>query len=167
MDVEIKPHSLPDVHHGKNRPGETRFWSASASFPVTVLSLKISAGITMHLSSRGILELDICAAISYQPSSGTVNAFLHGCTSDQQTEVKDQLQHISILAEHPLLLPIILVEMRMSIIKDLEQRLWNLLLAVETRSGQTGAPAVNAENYQKSNSSSEWEKLAVDALSVM
>jgi hypothetical protein len=55
----------------------------------------------------------------------------------------------------------------MNSIKDLEERLWNLLLTVETRSGQTGAPAVNAEKYQKSNSSTEWEKLAVDALSVM
>jgi hypothetical protein len=99
----------------------------------------------MHLSSRVILELDICAAISYQPGTGTVNAFLHGCTSDQQTEVKERLQYLSFLAGHPLLLPIILVEMRMNIIKDLEQMLWNLLLTVETRSGQTGAPAVNAE----------------------
>jgi hypothetical protein len=166
MDVEIKPHSLPDVHHWKNRPREPRLWSASASFPVNVLALKIYTGITMHLSSRGILELDICAAISYQPSSGTVNAFLHGCTSDQQTEVRAQLQHLSILAGDPLLLPVILVEMRMNTIKGLEQKLWNLLLAVETRSGQTGAPAINAEKYQKINSSAEWEKIAVDALTV-
>lgn len=129
--------------------------------------MMLVAGITMRLSSRGILELDISASISYQPSTGVVNAFLHGCTSEQQTEVRKQLQYLSVLTGHPLLLPIILAEMRMNAIKELEQTLWRILLNVETRSGQTGAPALNAQEYQQNDGSTDWEKLAVDALSVI
>lgn len=129
--------------------------------------MMVVAGLTMRLSSRGILELDISVSISYQPSTGAVNAFLHGCTSEQQTEVGEQLRYLSILTGNPLLLPIILAEMKMDAIKELEQKLWGDLLSVETRSGQTGAPALNAWDNQQNDGSTDWEKLAVDALSVM
>ncbi|KAL4767249.1 hypothetical protein BDW60DRAFT_200444 [Aspergillus nidulans var. acristatus] len=128
---------------------------------------KKGMGITMRLSSRGILELDISASISYQFSTGAVNAFLHGCTSEQQVEVRKRLQDFSDLSHHPILLPIILVEMRMVAINKLEEMLWSILLSIETKTGQTGAPAVNAWEYQRNPNSNDWEKLAVDALSVM
>ncbi|RSL44534.1 hypothetical protein CEP54_014648 [Fusarium duplospermum] len=57
--------------------------------------------------------------------------------------------------------------MKMDAIKELEQTLWRVLLSVETRSGQTGAPALNAQDNQQNDYSTDWEKLAVDALSVM
>ena len=167
MDANIKLHTLPDVHHTNSRPGETRFWLATAFLSVSVLVLKIYAGITMRLSSRGILELDISAAVSYQPSTGTVNAFLQGFTTDQQTEVRKQLQYLSVLARHPLLLPVVLVEMKMNVIKDVEKWLWNGLLMVEMQSGKTGAPAINTQEYHQSNKSCDWESLAVKALGVL
>jgi hypothetical protein len=127
----------------------------------------ISVGVTMRLASRGVLEFDISASISYQPNTGAVNALLHGCTSYQQDQIGKQLQYLCVLARHPLLLPTILAEMRLNSIKDLADKMWRFLLYVETRSGQTGAPALNAHKHQKSGESMNWAKLAVDALAVM
>ena len=97
----------------------------------------------MHLTSRGILEIDICVSISYRPRSGTVKAFLQGCSSEQQTKIGVQLQEFAHLAQHPLLVPILLVELKVCCLEDREAELWNLLVDVETRSKQTGAPAIN------------------------
>ena len=98
----------------------------------------------MCLSSRGIIEIDICVSLSYRPSSSTVRAFLQGCTSHQQGEVSMQLQESSILSEHPLLLPIILVEIKVWRTDEEEADLWNLLVDIEGRSEQTGAPAISS-----------------------
>ncbi|KAK4161188.1 hypothetical protein QBC43DRAFT_100637 [Cladorrhinum sp. PSN259] len=126
-------------------------------------------GITMRLSSRGVLESDMTVSIAYHSATRTVNAFLHGCTSDQQEEVVRQLKTFSPLARHPLLLPVILTEMRLDEIKEWRERMWRFLLHVETRSGQTGAPTLGAllRPAMKDKSEEDWGKLAVDALTVM
>jgi len=98
----------------------------------------------MCLSSRGILEIDVCVSISYRPSTGTVKAFLQGCTSKQQSEVGSQLREFSALSGHPLLVPILLAQLKVCCIEEEEADLWNLLVDVETRSRQTGAPAINS-----------------------
>ncbi|KAF2650926.1 hypothetical protein K491DRAFT_696890 [Lophiostoma macrostomum CBS 122681] len=100
-------------------------------------------GFTMRLCSRGIVEIDVCASISYRPSAGTVRCFLQGCNSEQQRRVRDSLRQWAALTDHPLLLPTILVEMKVDRINDEEIALWNLLVRVEGQSKQTGAPAVN------------------------
>jgi hypothetical protein len=97
----------------------------------------------MRLYSRGVIEIDVSASISYEPNTGTVNVFLHGCSSEQQETIKSQLNEFSQLASHPLLLPSLLVEMKADILRRQEVRLWNQLIAVESLSGQTDLPAVN------------------------
>ncbi|KAK0639499.1 hypothetical protein B0T16DRAFT_336990 [Cercophora newfieldiana] len=126
-------------------------------------------GVAMRLVSRGVLESDMTASIAYQPATGTVNAFLHGCTSEQQAEVGRQLKALSPLARHPLLLPVILAEMRLDAINKWREYMWRFLLYVETRSGQTGAPALDAleRPVLKYSGEEDWGELAVDALTVM
>jgi hypothetical protein len=97
----------------------------------------------MRLSSRGIIEIDVCVSISYRPGTGTVRGFLQGCTSQQQAMIKGRLQQWSALSNHPLLLPTILVEMKVDRIDEEQTKLWNLLVRVEGQSKQTGAPEVN------------------------
>lgn len=123
----------------------------------------------MRLASRRVLESDMTASIAYQSAAGTVNAFLHGCTSDQQEEVGRQLKAFSPLARHPLLPPVILAAMRLGAIKALREYIWRFLLHVETRSGQTGAPTLDALRRwgMKNKDEEDWGKLAVDALKVM
>jgi hypothetical protein len=95
------------------------------------------------MSSLGILGLDICASISYKGKTGTVHAFLQGCSRSEQGEVKRRLEDAQPrgLGEHPLFLPLILAEVKREIIHQEGRDLWELLLRVETHSGQTGAPA--------------------------
>jgi len=128
---------------------------------------KNNLGVAMRLASRGILEFDISVSIGYQPVTGTVNAFLHGCTSTQQEEIANRVKTLSPLARHPLLLPTILAEMRFDAIKEQGEYIWRFLLDVETRSGQTGAPALHAPLRPVNGTTTDWGKLAVDALAVM
>lgn len=96
----------------------------------------------MRLFSLGIIGLDVCASVSYQPKTGTVIALLQGCCEDEQNEVRAQLASLSSLGSHPLLLPLVLVTLRREIIHQEGRELWVRLLDMETRSGQTGAPAI-------------------------
>ncbi|KAK2778142.1 hypothetical protein FQN52_002903 [Onygenales sp. PD_12] len=100
-------------------------------------------GFTMCIGAYGFLDINVCISISYSPKKGTVNAFLHGCTSDQQKDLKEELNRLSILSGHPLLLPLIIILMSLDVIQFKVNGQWNQLLEVETRSGQTGAPAVH------------------------
>ncbi|RYP16669.1 hypothetical protein DL765_004989 [Monosporascus sp. GIB2] len=102
-------------------------------------------GFTMCLSSRGVINLNVCASISWRPNTGTVAALLQGCTSQQQARIRAQLEEVSILAFHPLLLPTILVGLKMSCLEEEEVILWNRLIQVEVRSKQTDAPPIGTE----------------------
>ncbi|KAK0673174.1 hypothetical protein QBC41DRAFT_298978 [Cercophora samala] len=127
-------------------------------------------GLVMRLASRGILESDMTLSAAYSPATGTVTAFLHGCTSDQQEEVGNKLLAFSPLFAHPLLLSVILAEMRLDAIDHWRRSLWRLLLDVETRSGQTGAPTLHAASQQHQmydKGQDYWVRVAMDALTVM
>lgn len=140
-------------------------------------------GFTMRLASRGIIEIDVCLSISYRPGNRTVRAFLHGCTSQQQLMIRTRLQRWSTLTEHPLLLPLILVEIKADRIEKEQIDLWNLLVRVEGQSKQTGAPAIKkhiidfagqnsrheaeAENAQKSRVDSDFKQVTIGVVGVI
>jgi hypothetical protein len=99
-------------------------------------------GFTICLSSRGVINLNVCASISWRPKTGTVAALLQGCTSQQQACIRVQLEQASIFAFHPLLLPTLLVELKMSYLEEEQVKLWNRLVQVEVRSKQTDVPPI-------------------------
>jgi hypothetical protein len=100
----------------------------------------------MRLSSFGVLEIDMSVAISYHASTGVVKAFLHGCTSQQQTQVRKQLLDFSALAGHPLLLPVLVAQMKLDILEQESLRLWNKLVLAEGQTGQTDVPAISTDS---------------------
>ncbi|KAH0550899.1 hypothetical protein GP486_007737, partial [Trichoglossum hirsutum] len=69
---------------------------------------------------------------------------LRGCSVAQQTFILEQLQSWSSLANHPLLLPVLLTGYIRQLLRHQTKLLWDDLLYAETESGQTGAPVMNA-----------------------
>ncbi|KAF4983671.1 hypothetical protein F66182_17056, partial [Fusarium sp. NRRL 66182] len=67
---------------------------------------------------------------------------LLGCNADQQTFIRQQLQELSGMTRHPLLLPIILARQQQIILYEKTEGLWDELLQVENVSGQTGVVLV-------------------------
>jgi len=137
----------------------------------------------MRLSSRGILEMDASASISYHAGTGAVNIFLHGCKSEQQKEIRDLLQaNHYVLAGHPLLLPNTLVAMKLDLIERQENNLWEELVKVETLSKQTNRPAVGSSvsydepmmksplagtNLSRNNISDSLQRFTIQVLGVL
>ncbi|KAK2803199.1 hypothetical protein FQN50_007066 [Emmonsiellopsis sp. PD_5] len=124
-------------------------------------------GFTMCIGSYGFLDINACISISYNPIKGTVNAFLHGCTSDQQKALKEELNRLSILSGHPLLLPMIIILMSLDVIQAKVNGQWTQLLEVETRSGQTGAPAVHTGSNVEKVDVKDFDKVTREVLGVI
>jgi hypothetical protein len=82
-------------------------------------------------------------SISHDPGSGLTCALLLGCSDVQQASIREQIKTYSLLASHPLLLPILLTGYQRGLLAIETTRLWNELVDVETESGQTGAPVIN------------------------
>ena len=85
----------------------------------------------MRMFSRGLLELDMCASISYRSNTSSVNALLNGCSRDQQNDVHRFLERCKSLAGHPLLLPVIFIGMKRNLIGTEERNQWNKLSGIE------------------------------------
>jgi hypothetical protein len=92
----------------------------------------------MRIASRGIIGIDVCTSISYNADSGVVNVLLQGCSTVQQKGIARQLCDLYTLTGHPLLLPLVLVDVKVSLLEEEELRLWRALLDVETFSQQSG-----------------------------
>jgi len=99
-------------------------------------------GFTLCLPSRGIIDLHMCASISWRPEKGTVGVLIQGCTSQQQGRIGRRLEELSVFAFHPLLLPTIAVELKTECLHEEEVDLWKSLVTVEDLSKQTATPVV-------------------------
>lgn len=102
-------------------------------------------GFTLRMSTKGVLWLTVSLSLSYCPSKGNTRALLFGCTRSQRAALREQLRAFSSLASHPLLIPVLLINMKQRLIADQERRLWARLVDVETKSGLTGAPAIGTK----------------------
>jgi hypothetical protein len=100
----------------------------------------------MRLTTHGVLLMNTALSISYNPINGLTCAFLHGCTKDQQNQVRKQLEEFVQLAPHPLLIPVILVRMKRKMIAEQRIHIWNLLMKIEGQSGLTGLPPIQRPN---------------------
>jgi hypothetical protein len=98
----------------------------------------------MRRSTRGIAGMNMALAVSHDPSSGLTHAILRGCSVAQQNFIQEQLKKWSVLASHPLLLPVLLAGYIRQLLRYQVVLLWIDLLDAETESGQTGAPAMDA-----------------------
>ncbi|KAF2183104.1 hypothetical protein K469DRAFT_751698 [Zopfia rhizophila CBS 207.26] len=181
---------FPPSHHLHNGPGDVFSKSAlekiieelhlpeatpwllsthSSHFQRYCIELKGSTspliGFTMRKSTRGILNLDVSLSMSYNPNNGLTCGLLDGCSQSQQEFIKTQIIAHSALACHPLLLPILLTAYQRQLINTEEAKLWSLLVDVETRSGQTGAPLANP--YYKSKKGKNFSIITKDALGVI
>lgn len=105
----------------------------------------------MRFSSHGVIEMDLCASISYHCTTGAVHNFLHGCNSEQQAQVQAMLAKSSSLARHPLLLPVLLTELKLDLVEQHSVQLWNKLVQAETLSGQTNYPAINNTRHPRAH----------------
>ncbi|KAK3368427.1 hypothetical protein B0H63DRAFT_76154 [Podospora didyma] len=102
-----------------------------------------SMEITMRMASLGILKMDARAIISYNPRKALVSALLQGCSFTEATKVSDLLRRFQLLAIHPLLLPYVLASLKYEEMHRESRHIWELLLLVESKSRQTGAPRVD------------------------
>jgi hypothetical protein len=120
--------------------------------PQADFELQESIDITMRMASQGILQMDACAIISYNPRKTLVSALLQGCSFMETSKVSGLLRRFQLLAIHPLLLPYVLASLKYEEMHKQSRDIWELLLLVESTSRQTGAPRVNwtkqAENSQ-------------------
>ena len=122
----------------------------------------------MRMSTDGILNLDLSLSISYDSSRGWTCALLNGCSTTQQASIQRQITEWAALANHPLLLPIILATMKRQTIADENSLLWNILVDVETRSGVNEAPALIALHPPRERSEERnFENITKDALVVI
>lgn len=99
----------------------------------------------MRKSTRGILAMNIFLSISHDTTTGITCAILLGCSNAQQAFVREQLEELSNLAVHPLLLPILFSGYQQFQIGRETELLWRVLVDVETQSGRTGGPVVRSD----------------------
>lgn len=107
--------------------------------------LTMSLGFTMRLATHGVLWMNTLLLVSYDPAHRLTCAFLHGCNPHQQEHIINQLKAFGPAAHHPLLLPVILAQMKCKVIADVKEEVWNTLIWVENGSGQTGVPAISIQ----------------------
>src|SRR5271163_2323130 len=124
----------------------------------------------MRMFSRGLLDLDMCASISYRGSTGSVNGLLNGFSSSQQNEIHRLLETCKSLASHPLLLPVIFVGMKRNLIGTAERNQWNKLGLIGNSIKQIG-PRENNYNYSLVTSlhlrtAEEFQTITTDILGV-
>ncbi|GFG00727.1 hypothetical protein IFM53868_10837 [Aspergillus udagawae] len=93
-------------------------------------------------SKASLRAMDIALSISFDPRTNVTCALLLGCTAAQKDFIRDQLEAFAGLACHPLLLPVLLTGHQYTVLNTQARNLWNQLLDVETRSGQTSAPRI-------------------------
>jgi len=74
---------------------------------------------------------------------------LLGCSDIQQAFIREQIKTLAALASHPLLLPVLFSAHQQQLLNRERKKLWVSLLKVETESGQTGAPVINSNIFQK------------------
>lgn len=106
-----------------------------------------TVGFTLRIPTKGIFLLDAALSMSFSPNDCCSRAYLWGCETQQRNFIITQLQVCRELASHPLLLPVILVEMHKNIIATECRKLWYRLVKIETQSGLTGAPLMGTDPH--------------------
>jgi hypothetical protein len=91
--------------------------------------------------------MNIAVSISHEPVSGLTCALLLGCSPLQAEFIHRQVREYAVLASHPLLLPTLFTGYQRRLLNFETSELWRKLLEVESKSGQTGAPAINSHLY--------------------
>ncbi|KAK0509623.1 hypothetical protein JMJ35_008017 [Cladonia borealis] len=123
-------------------------------------------GFTMRRSTRGILAMNMVLAISYDPNAGLTCGVVLTWSDEQTAFVTEELKGYCRLAGYPLLLPILFTDYQRGLLHQEGEHIWEILLEVETASGQTGAPVISADNYPLS-ASSDFDTMIKGALQVV
>ena len=99
----------------------------------------------MRRPTDGVLPMNISLSISYDASTNFVYGLLLGCSREQGLYIIEQLRRLSGLAEHPLLLPILLSGIQQRLISEEVAKLWKELLDVESHGGRSGITIVGVD----------------------
>lgn len=109
--------------------------------------------------------MNIALSISHDPGTGKTSALLLGCSDLQQAFIREQIKTLGGLVSHPLLLPVLFSAHQEQLLNREKDRLWVLLLEVETDSGQTGAPALGI--YRSSIDAQDYDNITKRVLGVI
>ncbi|KAH9886099.1 hypothetical protein F4778DRAFT_759022 [Xylariomycetidae sp. FL2044] len=97
-----------------------------------------SYGFSLALFTSLLVGFQISLSLSYTPSTGTTNAVLIGSTpSEALAWLEDDIHHLSHLAPHPFLLPVLVCQRLAEAIRATVDDAFDHLHRVEMRSGQT------------------------------
>lgn len=99
------------------------------------------------MPTKGVIWFNISLSLYYSPTKRLTRAYLHSCSEQHRLHVQSQLHAFSSFASHPLLLPLILVDMKLQLLDQMTDEQWRHMLAVETISGLTGAPRIGTNPH--------------------